>query len=240
MTSPLRPVKSSTYPEAVKHRRSISGVTDKISVSDDRIVEIVNDVIQICPSSWNMQSTRIFVTLGNEHKKFWDTVISAAKPSFLKSQGEEAWKRNEQRFKYFRDAYGTNPFVFTKLAVSGRFLSSKTTHPSRSCMNGSLTSPFTVFETFAEHSNAMHQITLWIALELEDLGASLQHSHFVPGVEFGILSSWSVKAEIVFGAHSGKRPTAPEKVPVSNTVKVYKWGMWLSRGGGVSIASVVT
>ncbi|KAJ6123303.1 hypothetical protein N7512_005768 [Penicillium capsulatum] len=193
MTSPLRPVKSSTYPEAVKHRRSISGVTDKISVSDDRIVEIVNDVIQICPSSWNMQSTRIFVTLGNEHKKFWDTVISAAKPSFLKSQGEEAWKRNEQRFKYFRDAYGT---------------------------------------TFAEHSNAMHQITLWIALELEDLGASLQHSHFVPGVEFGILSSWSVKAEIVFGAHSGKRPTAPEKVPVSNTVKVYKWGMWLSRGGG--------
>lgn len=74
----------------------------------------------------------------------------------------------------------------------------------------------------------MHQITIWTALELEGLGASLQHSHFVPGVEdgirsaFSIPSTWSVKAEIVFGALSGEMPVAPEKEPVSKTVRVYK------------------
>jgi uncharacterized protein len=74
----------------------------------------------------------------------------------------------------------------------------------------------------------MHQITLWTALELEGLGASLQHSHYVPGVEdgirsaFDIPSTWSVKAEIVFGALSGEMPPKPEKEPVSTTVKIYK------------------
>lgn len=74
----------------------------------------------------------------------------------------------------------------------------------------------------------MHQIALWTALELEGLGASLQHSHFVPGVEHGIrtafdiLPTWSVKAEIVFGALVGDRLTKPEKKPVSTTVKVFQ------------------
>ena len=88
--------------------------------------------------------------------------------------------------------------------------------------------PITVFEGFAEHSNAMHQITIWTALELEGLGASLQHSHLIPGVEdgirsaFDIPSTWSVKAEIVFGGLSGEMPAVPNKEPVSTTVKVFK------------------
>jgi len=107
MKVPRSPVKTSTYLEAVKHRRTVYGVTDTISVSDDRIIEIVNEVIQTLPSSWNMQSTRILVTLGKEHKKFWDAVMAAAKPFVLNQQGEEDWKRNEDRFKSFRAAYGT-------------------------------------------------------------------------------------------------------------------------------------
>lgn len=107
MTVPYGPVKSSIYLEAVKHRRTVYGVTDTVSVSDDRIIEIVNEVIQTLPSSWNMQSTRILVTLGKEHKKFWDAVMAAAKPFVLKNQGEEDWKRNEDRFKSFQAAYGT-------------------------------------------------------------------------------------------------------------------------------------
>lgn len=74
----------------------------------------------------------------------------------------------------------------------------------------------------------MHEITIWTALELEGLGASLQRSHFVPGVEDGIRSAfsiaftWSIKAEIVFDGLPGGMPTVPEKEPVSTTVKVYR------------------
>lgn len=74
----------------------------------------------------------------------------------------------------------------------------------------------------------MHQIILWTALELEGLGASLQHSHYMPGVEDGVRSAfdlpstWSSKAQIVFGGMPGEMPSVPEKKKVADTVKVYK------------------
>jgi hypothetical protein len=107
MPSKTTPAQTSTYLEAVKQRRSVYGVTDEVIMSDDRIVEIANTVIQSCPSAWNMQSTRFLITLGQEHKHFWDTVIASAKPFVIENQGEDAWKRNEDRFKSFRAAYGT-------------------------------------------------------------------------------------------------------------------------------------
>ncbi|KAJ5798651.1 uncharacterized protein N7503_006156 [Penicillium pulvis] len=141
--------------------------------------------------------------------------MAAAKPLVLKQHADEDWKRNDDRFQSFQAAYGTISIFEDHTAIEklhGRF--SKF--------------PLTVFEGFAEHSNAMHQITIWTALELEGLGARLQHSHFVPGVEdgirsaFSIPSTWSIKAEIVFGGLPGEMPTVPEKEPVSTTVKVYR------------------
>lgn len=54
------------------------GVIDTISVSGDRISEIVNEVIQTLPSSWNMQSNRVLVTLGKEQNMFWDAAMASA------------------------------------------------------------------------------------------------------------------------------------------------------------------
>lgn len=74
----------------------------------------------------------------------------------------------------------------------------------------------------------MHQITLWTALELEGLGASLQHSQKVPGVEDGIKSAfkipntWAIKAEIVFGGLAEELPAAPDKESVLKTVRMSK------------------
>ncbi|KAJ5287586.1 hypothetical protein N7478_003272 [Penicillium angulare] len=207
--------KSSTFLEAVKHRRTVYGVTDQVSVSDDRIVEIVNEVIQTVPSSWNMQSTRILVTLKKEHEKLWDAITDAAKPGVVETQGEEAWARNEERFKSFRKAYGTITVFEDHAAIEKQH--AKFSH-----------FPIGVFEGFSEHSSAMHQITLWTAIELEGLGASLQHSHMMPGAEeairsaFDLPSTWAPKAEIVFGGLSGDMPAAPEKEPLSTTVKVFK------------------
>lgn len=98
---------SAQYLDALKLRRTVYSLTDKVPISDDHIVDIVNQVIQTIPSAWNMQSTRILVALGPEHKRLWETIITAAKPFLLEYQGEEAWKRNDERFQSFRNAYGT-------------------------------------------------------------------------------------------------------------------------------------
>ena len=194
-----------------------------------------------------MQSTRLLITLGNEHKRFWDTVITSAKPFVLENQGEEAWERNEKRFGSFRDAYGTVCYVVSfsqrvREACSPRAICTKSDHVNKTQISlfedhtsiEELSAkiekvPLSVLEGYAEHSDAMHQITLWTALELEGLGASLQHSQNVPGVEAGIKAafeipeSWAIKAEILFGElPEGGKPEAPEKKAVGKTVRVFK------------------
>jgi predicted oxidoreductase (fatty acid repression mutant protein) len=239
MPSAIMSTQTSTYLEAVKQRRSVYGVTDDVAVSDDRILEIANAVIQTCPSAWNMQGTRMLISLGQEHKHFWNTVIASAKPSVVESQGEDAWKRNRDRFKSFQAAYGTvrglfvswSRLMLNKLPVADCVcqISLFEDHDSIEQLSKKFAKvPLSVLEGYAEHSNAMHQITLWTALELEGLGASLQHSQNVPGVEegiksaFGIPESWAIKAEIVFGGLPEDLPAVPEKKSVLETVRVFK------------------
>ena len=84
-----------------------------------------------------------------------------------------------------------------------------------------------VFPQWSEHASGMAQIALWTALELEGLGANLQHLNAFPPVEeaarkmFDLPASYSLKAQLVFGEETGPHPTRPEKLPTSQTVKVF-------------------
>lgn len=104
---PSAPVPSSTYLDAVKYRRTVYGLNDKSPVPDSRIEELVNETMLSIPSSFNSQSTRLLVVVGEQHKKFWDAVTEAMKAVILQYKGEEDWKRNEGRLQGFRNAYGT-------------------------------------------------------------------------------------------------------------------------------------
>lgn len=53
------------------------------------------------------------------------------------------------------------------------------------------------------HSDGAHQISLWTALELEGLGANLQHYNPLIDekvrAEWKIPADWELKAQLVFG-----------------------------------------
>ena len=53
-------------------RRSIYALNDNLPISNDAVLNIVEHAILHTPSSFNSQSTRIVVLLGDEHKKLWD------------------------------------------------------------------------------------------------------------------------------------------------------------------------
>jgi predicted oxidoreductase (fatty acid repression mutant protein) len=73
----------------------------------------------------------------------------------------------------------------------------------------------------------MAQIQVWTALELEGFGANLQHVSAFPGAEAAIReewhipSDWSLKANLNFGGLAGEYPERPEKLPISETLRVY-------------------
>lgn len=83
-----------------------------------------------------------------------------------------------------------------------------------------------MFGQFAEHTTGMAQILVWTALELEGLGANLQHLQAIPPVEAEIKKflqvpdDYSLKAHLNYGDEAQPHPDVPEKLPVSETLKV--------------------
>lgn len=73
----------------------------------------------------------------------------------------------------------------------------------------------------------MAQLLVWTALELEGLGANLQHMQAIPPVEAEIKkflqvpADYSLKAHLNYGDEPGAHnTTVPEKLPLSETLKV--------------------
>jgi len=94
---------STSFKDAVKHRRTIYGLNKTIPVDDKKIEEILNLAIKDVPSSFNSQSARLVVLLKDDHDKFWDVVSTILKVHVP----EDKWEHTAQRMKMFADAYGT-------------------------------------------------------------------------------------------------------------------------------------
>lgn len=100
------PVKTNTYLQAIAHRRSVYPLAGASDVSDDRIVEIVQEVLRVSPSSYNTQPMRVAIFLGEQHKKFWKIISDASLP-LLQPAGEEVVAKMSGMFGMFSAAYGS-------------------------------------------------------------------------------------------------------------------------------------
>jgi hypothetical protein len=84
-----------------------------------------------------------------------------------------------------------------------------------------------MFGQWSEHADAMAQVQIWTALELEGFGANLQHMASIPPVEeairkeWNIPAEWSLKANMNFGGMAQDHPARPDKLPFEETIKVY-------------------
>ena len=104
-----------SFLSAVKARRTYYQLESSSPISDERIQEIVNQVILHTPSSFNSQSTRALVLVGDEHKKLWGDIV---KPAVKAVAPADAWPGSEKKLTGFENAYGT---------VSPPFLASEST-----------------------------------------------------------------------------------------------------------------
>jgi uncharacterized protein len=91
---------------AGKHRRSVYPLKDTSSVPDDRVAEIIKEVLSFAPSAYNTQPVRITLVVGEKHKIFWDIIIEAAKP-ILQDVSEDIWNAMSGRFQAFKGAHGS-------------------------------------------------------------------------------------------------------------------------------------
>lgn len=195
--------------DAIKDRRSYYQISNASPVSDERIKSIIEHVLIHTPSSFNSQSTRLVLLLGDNHKQLWEITKAELKKV---SVSEEAFKATEMKVDTsFGAGHGTVLFfedqtAFTSLKEQFPFVASN-------------------FDQWSEHASAKAQILVWMGLDSVGLGASLQH--YNPLIDDAVRKQWNLSeewkliAQMPFGTPIAE-PAEKTFTPVEDRLFVFK------------------
>ncbi len=193
--------------QAIKNRRTYYGLTKENPAGDERVKEIMEEALKYTPSAFNSQSTRIILLLDKEHDKFWDITMEALR----KIVPPDSFSKTEEKINSFKAGYGTVLF-YEDMAVVEK-----------------LQEDFSLYEhnfpKWSRETNGMHQLVVWTALEIEGLGASLQHYNEL--VEEDIKKEWNIdeKWKLIGQMPFGKANDVPEEKQynsLEDRLKIYK------------------
>lgn len=60
--------------ESLKKRRTYYNINKELPVENTEIINLVNELTELVPDSFNMKSTRIVVAFGDKHDILWDAI----------------------------------------------------------------------------------------------------------------------------------------------------------------------
>ena len=191
---------------AVKDRRTYYGISKEAVASDERIRELVEEAVKHTPSSFNSQSARVVVLLGEQHDKLWNLT----KETLRKIVPAENFAPTEEKMNAFGNGYGTVLFFEDQSVVKGlqeKFAAYKDNFP-----------------VWSEQSSGMLQFVVWTALETEGFGASLQQYNPLINEEvqqtWNLPSEWKLIAQMPFGKPTAQ-PGEKQFQPIEERVKFF-------------------
>ncbi len=193
--------------KAVEDRRTFYGISKDIVVSEGRIREIIDHAVKHTPSAFNSQSARVVLLLEKQHDKLWDIT----KEALRKIVPADQFSGTEDKINSFKNGYGTVLFFEDQSVIE------------------TLQKQFALykdnFPIWSQQSSGMHQFVIWTALEIEGLGASLQHYNELIEAdvkkEWGIEDNWKLIAQMPFGKPTAE-PGEKEFRPLEERIKVFK------------------
>jgi predicted oxidoreductase (fatty acid repression mutant protein) len=110
---------------------------------------LIQNAVRESPSSFNSQSSRVVILLGDEHDKYWEDIVLA---SLKKVTDEEGYNHAKGRIDGFKAGYGTVLFYEDEETISG--------------MQEKFAAYKDKFPLWSNHASGMAQIHTWTALEL--------------------------------------------------------------------------
>ena len=192
---------------AMKERRSIYDITPESEISDERLEKIIKDAVLYAPSAFNCQSARVLLLLGEQHKRIWDFT----KEALIKVVDANRWQATEDKISSFAKGYGTVLF-FDDDSVVENLQENYPTYKNR-------------FPVWAEQANGILQYIVWVSLQAEGFGASLQH--YNPLIDSAVKETWSVPgdwrliAQMPFGVPINV-PSEKNKLPIKERFMAYR------------------
>jgi uncharacterized protein len=191
---------------AIADRRTFYGISKEAVVSDDRIQEIIEQAVKYTPSSFNSQSARVVLLLGNHHDRLWDI----AKEALRKIVPADQFSSTEEKINSFKNGYGTILFYEDNNVIE------------------SLQQQFALykdnFPIWSQQSSGMHQYVIWTALEIEGFGVSLQHYNELIDAEvkneWNIPDNWKLIGQMPFGKPTAQ-PEEKQYQSLEDRIKVF-------------------
>lgn len=194
--------------EMMKKRRTIYNIDNSLPISQARLIKLVKEAVEEAPSSFNSQTSRVVILLGDEHKKLWHNIT---KETLKEIVAKEIFTTTEKKIDSFAAGAGTVLFFEEQNVIK------------------ELQQKFPLyadnFPVWSEQSSGMAQYAVWASLAQEKVGASLQH--YNPLIDekvhasWKIPNSWKLRAQLVFGAI--KQP-ANEKTYIDDNIRFKVFG----------------
>ncbi|HOJ44974.1 MAG TPA: nitroreductase family protein [Bacilli bacterium] len=188
-----------TYLDALRSRRSNYDLTDKTSIPISELEDLLAQTLELSPTGFNSQSSRIVVLVEQKHQMFWDLVLAGIKkeigdtPSFAKSQEKIANLRRSAGTILFYEDENVNDELKQRFPLYAHNIG-----------------------LWSEQSQGMLQMSVWTLLADHGMGASLQHySELVAtplAQALNIDPKWRLIGQMPFGVPAST-PQPKSKIP---------------------------
>lgn len=173
--------------EIYQKRRTQYALGKNLDVSNEQIIELVKEAVRQAPSSFNSQSSRAVILLGEQSELFWELTKEALRPLVP----ADAFVNTENKLASFAAGAGSVLFFEDQDVVKG--------------LQEQFASYADNFPIWSEQSSGIAQFAVWTALADAGIGASLQHYNPVVDAAvaktWDIPASWTLRAQMPFGSN---------------------------------------
>ncbi|WP_255301205.1 nitroreductase family protein [Bacillus sp. Marseille-P3800] len=182
--------------QAIENRRSIYVLSKDTVQSDKEIKALIEQNLQSVPFYRDTPSSRIVLLLHDEHDRFWQQTRQTLRSIMDYSDFVDT----QAKLEMFEHAYGTILFFEDEETFSSSYT-----------------------ESIAQQYAGMLQFSIWVSLEANGFGASLQHYNPMIDDEvkrtWNLPSSWKLGAQMPFG-RPHEYPNAKEFRPMNTRFKI--------------------
>ncbi|ANY11049.1 nitroreductase family protein [Leuconostoc lactis] len=169
-------------------RRSIYALGRQVTQTPEALYDLVKSAVKQSPTSFNNQSVRAVVLMGDAHEKLWDMTAQRLQQEV---PDEAAYQQTLAKINHaFKAGFGTVLF-YTDTDVVKMYEEQIPLYAEN-------------FYDWSEQGHGMAEYATWLALTEAGLGASLQH--YNPLIDeavaaaFDIPDNWRLRAQMPFGS----------------------------------------
>jgi len=188
-------------------RRTYYALDKNITASPELIQKIVEQAVIYTPSAFNSQSARVILLFGAHHERLWEIT----KETLRKIVPADVFGKTEEKLNAFAAGAGTILY-FEEMKIVEEMQSKFPLFRDN-------------FPIWSQQSSGMLQSNVWVALETEGLGASLQHYNPLIDEEvkttWKFPESWKLIAQMPFG-NPVAAPVPKDTIPAAERVSVFK------------------